>query len=43
MYIINIEVKVRFNPGKALVVKLQKPFIPEEVRKWGTQNSWMSR
>jgi len=38
MYIINIEMKVRFDPGKALVVKqkhsqnsFQKPFIPKEV------------
>jgi hypothetical protein len=38
MYIINIEMKVRFDPGKALVVKqklsqnsFQKPFVSEEV------------
>lgn len=45
MYIINIEMKVRFDPGKALVVKqklsqdcFQKPFVSEEVRKWRTRN-----
>lgn len=45
MYIISIEMKVRLDPGKALVVKqklsqnsFQKPFVSEEVRKWRTRN-----